>query len=99
MTRRNVLLDGEPPPPGETEGFVEIPERDNRFDRIAQGLKIALALPAYQIVNLVTYANTRQGWPAKLATIAAFLPIFALTTVCWAAGWTLALWLALRLMN
>jgi hypothetical protein len=97
MKRRNVLLDGEPPPPGES--FVEIPKRDGRMDRIAQGLKIALALPMYQIVNLVTYANTRQGWPAKLATIAAFLPIFALTTVCWAAGWTVALWLALRLMN
>ena len=26
MTRRNVLLDGEPPPPGETERFVEIPK-------------------------------------------------------------------------
>ncbi len=31
MTRRNVLLDGEPPPPGETERFVEIPKGNDRM--------------------------------------------------------------------
>jgi hypothetical protein len=31
MKRRNVLIDGEPPPPGETEQFVEIPKGNDRF--------------------------------------------------------------------
>jgi hypothetical protein len=31
MTRRNVLLDGETPPPGETERFVEIPKGNDRM--------------------------------------------------------------------
>src|SRR5882762_1472278 len=31
MTRRNVLLDGEPPPVGETERFVEIPKGNDRM--------------------------------------------------------------------
>jgi hypothetical protein len=31
MTRRNVLLNGESPPPGETEGFVEIPKGNDRM--------------------------------------------------------------------
>ncbi len=31
MTRRNVLLDGEPPPAGETKRFVEIPKGNDRM--------------------------------------------------------------------
>jgi len=31
MKRRNVLLDGEPPPPGETERFVEVPKGNDRM--------------------------------------------------------------------
>jgi hypothetical protein len=31
MKRRNVLLDGESPPPGETERFVEIPKGNDRM--------------------------------------------------------------------
>jgi hypothetical protein len=61
--------------------------------------KFALALPLYQIANLVAYANTRQGWPAKIATVAAFLPILAMTTAFWAAGWTIAIWAAWRLVR
>jgi hypothetical protein len=30
-TRRNVLLDGEPPPSGETERFVEVPKGNDRM--------------------------------------------------------------------
>jgi hypothetical protein len=29
--KRNVLLDGEPPPPGETERFVEVPKGNDRM--------------------------------------------------------------------
>jgi hypothetical protein len=59
--------------------------------RITEGLKIALALPVYQIANLVAYANTHQGWFAKVATIVVFLPIIALTTAVWAMAWTFVL--------
>jgi hypothetical protein len=31
MIRRNVLLDGEPVPPGETERFVEVPKGNDRM--------------------------------------------------------------------
>jgi hypothetical protein len=65
--------------------------------RVRDGLKIALALPIYQIANLVAYANTRKGWPAKIATVTAFLPIIAITTTCWAAAWVVGVWLFLRL--
>jgi hypothetical protein len=65
--------------------------------RVKEGLKIAVALPIYQIANLVVYANTRKGWPAKVATIAFFLPIIAITITCWAAAWAVGVWLLLRL--
>ena len=65
--------------------------------RVKEGLKIALALPIYQIANLVAYANTRRSWPAKIATIALFLPIIAITITCWAAAWAVGVWLLLRL--
>ena len=67
--------------------------------RITDGLKLALALPVYQILNLVAYANTRRGWAAKAAMIATFLPIIALTTACWAMIWATGLWLAWRLVD
>jgi hypothetical protein len=67
--------------------------------RVAEAIKIALALPAYQIANLAAYANTRKGWSAKIATFVVFLPVFVLTTTCWAAVWVIAVWLALRLVN
>jgi hypothetical protein len=31
MTRRNVILDCETPPPGETERFIEIPKGNDRM--------------------------------------------------------------------
>jgi hypothetical protein len=65
--------------------------------RVKDALKMALALPIYQIANLFAYANTRKGWPAKIATITAFLPIIAITTTCWAAAWVVGVWLLLRL--
>ena len=68
-------------------------------ERVKDALKIALALPVYQIVNLATYANTRKGWLAKIATFVVFLPIFAFTTVCWAAIWVIAVRLVLYLVN
>jgi len=58
-----------------------------------------LALPARQIANLAAYANTREGLSAKVATFVDFLPVIALTTACWAAGWVIVVWLALRLVN
>ena len=67
--------------------------------RFKDTIKIALALPALQIANLAAYANTRQSLPAKIATVLVFLPIFALTTACWAAGWAVAVWLAVRLVK
>jgi hypothetical protein len=67
--------------------------------RITDSLMVALALPVFQILNLAAYANTRQGWAAKAATIAAFLPIIALTTACWAMGWATGLWLVWRLFK
>ena len=47
--------------------------------RFSDALKIALALPVYQIANLVAYANTREGWAAKIGTAVAFLPIILST--------------------
>jgi hypothetical protein len=67
--------------------------------RIIAVTKTAVALPLYQIANLVAYASTRQGWWAKLGTVAAFLPIFAFTTVCWVTAWTVGLWLLWKLVN
>jgi hypothetical protein len=66
--------------------------------RIPEGLKIAAALPVYQIANLVAYANTRQGWRAKASTIVVFLPILFLTTTLWAAAWTAVLWIGYSLL-
>jgi hypothetical protein len=67
--------------------------------RISGGIKMALALPLYQMWNLVAYAGTREGWPAKLATVSIFLPILALTTVCWAMLWAIVLWSAWHLVS
>jgi hypothetical protein len=67
--------------------------------RTREAAKIALALPIYQILNLVAYANARQGRAAKIATFITFLPIIAFTTVCWAAAWAACVWLALRLVD
>jgi hypothetical protein len=67
--------------------------------KLFHACKIAVALPIYQIANLVAYANTRQSWSAKIATVTAFLPIIAITTICWGAAWTAAVWLLLRLMT
>jgi hypothetical protein len=67
--------------------------------RVKDALKMALALPIYQIANLVAYANTRQGWPAKVATVIVFLPIIAITITCWAAAWGAGVWLLLRLVD
>jgi hypothetical protein len=60
--------------------------------RIRYAIKMALVLPVYQILNLIAYANTRQGRTAKFGTFVCFLPIIALTTIWWAAAWTIALW-------
>jgi hypothetical protein len=67
--------------------------------RVLDAVQIALALPIYQILNLATYANTRQGLPAKIATFIVFLPIIAITTACWATAWAIGVWLALRLFK
>jgi hypothetical protein len=67
--------------------------------RFGEAIRIAIGLPIYQIVNLVAYANTRKGWPAKVATVVVFLPIVALTTMCWAAAWTIVFWLTYQLMK
>jgi hypothetical protein len=62
--------------------------------RIVNGLKIAVALPVYQLANLLTSAD--KGWLAKTTTLVLFLPIFVFTTTCWAAIWFVVLWLAFR---
>ena len=67
--------------------------------RIMDAIKLALALPVCQALNLAAYANTRQGRSAKIATVVVFLPIIALTTACWAAAWAIGVWLVLRLVN
>jgi hypothetical protein len=67
--------------------------------RILEGIKVALALPIYQIVNLVAYANTRPNLAAKIATFVSFLPIIVLTTTIWISAWALVLWLLWRLVN
>jgi hypothetical protein len=36
--------------------------------RIKDALKVALALPVYQAMNLAAYANTRSSRSAKIAT-------------------------------
>jgi hypothetical protein len=69
------------------------------FSRIMTAAKMALAFPLYQIRNLVAYAGTRQGWPAKIGALVAFLPIIAFTTAIWAAGWTVAMWAVWRLVK
>jgi hypothetical protein len=66
------------------------------YTRVIGGVKVALALPAYQVANLVAYANTRAARSAKIATIVTFLPIIALTTACWIALWEAGVWLVLR---
>jgi hypothetical protein len=70
-----------------------------RIRHIRDGLLIALALPAYQIWNIGKYANTRQGWFAKVATFVCFLPIIALCTMIWGFVWAMALSPVLRLVK
>jgi hypothetical protein len=67
--------------------------------RLQEALKIAFALPILQITHLLAYANTREGWPAKVATAVVLLPIFVLTATCWAAIWLALLWLAYQLVK
>jgi hypothetical protein len=67
--------------------------------RIPEGIKVALALPVYQIANLVAYANTRPSLAAKVATFVSFLPIIVLTTTFWAGVWALVLFLLWKLVN
>jgi hypothetical protein len=67
--------------------------------RIPEWLLIVLALPAYQVWHIAKYANTHQSWPAKVATLVAFLPVLAFFTFIWASLWTAALWLAWHAVN
>jgi len=69
MTRRNVLLDSEPPPPGETERFVEIPKGNDRMwtiklhnrGRVRRGTATAWRWRAIVegVKNLTVYQPTR----------------------------------------
>jgi hypothetical protein len=61
------------------------------FKRFGDAVRIAIALPIYQIMNLAAYAKTREGWSAKIATVVLFLPIIAFTTTRWVAAWAIFL--------
>lgn len=68
-------------------------------ERLAEGLKIAVALPVCQIANMVACAGAHQGWPARIGRVILFLPIFVMTTACWASVWIAAVWLAYHLVK
>jgi hypothetical protein len=59
--------------------------------RFLEGAKVALFFPFIQIYNLCLYANTRDGWVAKIATFIIFIPIMVITTTVWAGAWALLL--------
>jgi len=68
------------------------------FKRIIDGFKVGFALPVYQVVNLIKYAQTRQGRAAKIATFAVFAPILVFSLIMWAAFWIIAISLILWLV-
>ena len=59
------------------------------MNRVLEGAKVALFFPFVQIYNLSLYANTRDGWVAKIATFVTFIPIMVVTTTVWAGAWAL----------
>jgi hypothetical protein len=64
--------------------------------RIPDGLLIALALPAYEIWHVAKYANTREGWAAKVGMFITFLPVIVISSVIWGALWAMTLRLLWR---
>jgi hypothetical protein len=42
-----------------------------------------LALPVYQTWQVATYANTREGWAAKIGMFITFLPVIVISSVIW----------------
>jgi hypothetical protein len=64
--------------------------------RVSDGLLIALALPAYQIWYVAKYANTREGWAAKIGMFITFLPVIVICNVIWGFLWAMALHLLWR---
>ena len=67
--------------------------------RISDGLLIALALPVYQTWHIAKYANTREGWAAKIGMFITFLPVIAVCSLIWGVLWATIVWLLWRTVN
>lgn len=67
--------------------------------RIPEGLLILVALPVYQIWQIAKYANTREGWVAKIGLFLTFLPVIVFCNVIWGFLWAVFLWLLWRSIN
>lgn len=59
--------------------------------QIPDWLLLALALPIYQLWHVVKYANTREGWPAKIGMFVTFVPATVLCGAIWGTPWMLIL--------
>ena len=59
--------------------------------RIPDWLLVALALPAYQTWHVAKYANTCEGWAAKIGMFITFVPVIIICSVIWGFVWAMAL--------
>ena len=60
-------------------------------NRTRDGLLIIFALPLYQICQIARYANTREGWPAKIGMFIVFMPLIIFCSAAWWIVWGLML--------
>jgi hypothetical protein len=60
---------------------------------------IILALPVLQIRNLILYVSTRDTSAKRIGLTITFLPIFALSSIMWAAAWGLIVTFILHILG
>jgi hypothetical protein len=73
------------------ETDLSMPHNQRMARRVPGWLLVVLALPVYQLWHVAKHANTRQGWPAKIATFILFMPLIVICNVIWGFLWALAL--------
>lgn len=58
-----------------------------------------MALPVYQIWYIAKYANTCEGWVAKIGLFITFVPVIVFCAVIWGMLWAVTLRLLWTAVN
>jgi hypothetical protein len=61
--------------------------------QIVDVTKAGLGWPLFSTWNALAYANTHQGWRAKVAAFLTFVPVLFITGLIWAGSWATVFWL------